>query len=365
MAGYHALGIMTGTSCDGIDMATLTTDGHDSITFHHYASAEFPAEVRIRLLELGQEAKVKGREILKEKKTQDTVRDYTTLIANVIRDNFDVSLLDVIGFHGQTILHQPHLGYTIQIGDGQLLAKLTNTQVICDFRRADVMAGGQGAPLAPLYHRALLRQAEIEGKVGVFINIGGVANVTYYDKETDTILGWDTGMGNGLSDFLCQKFFGMPYDKDGFIAQTGNIDWGLIEKLCKNPFFAKKPPKSLDRNEFSIDIFQGLSSHDAVATAAAFTAGTILISDRFYPKTPDFRIVAGGGVYNKAIMGLIAQKSSSPVFSSQHLGFHPCAIEAQCFAWLAVRALKNLPLSLPEITGAKYAITGGVLCKPI
>lgn len=360
---YSALGIMTGTSCDAIDLAHLETDGAARMVRKKFISVPFASDMQKDLLWLGTYAKQNGQAVLQEIQVQKIIKDYTLRIADTILQHFNPEELDLIGLHGQTILHRPKNGISLQIGLGQLLANQTGCQVVCDFRKADILAGGQGAPLIPLYHQALAKHLKLNHPIA-FTNIGGVANVTYIDLQNNLIKGWDTGMGNGLIDFLCQKYFNCAYDENGNIAATGKVHEKLLTSLLKRPFFELDPPKSLDRNEFHIDVLKDLSPIDAVATATAFTAHSLVYSDKFFPKKPIFRIIAGGGVYNHTLMQMIKNLSDMPVFTAEEKGMDSNALEAECFAWLAVRAIKNFPLSLPSITGAKHETTGGVVYRP-
>ncbi|MEM6603733.1 MAG: anhydro-N-acetylmuramic acid kinase [Pseudomonadota bacterium] len=360
---YTALGIMTGTSCDGADFAIIKTDGEDVIQHDKCLSVDFPKNLRQNLIALGQEAKQKGLENLAENHLATVTEDYTDFIISCLKAHFSTQNIDIIGFHGQTILHHPDKGLTVQIGDAQKISNVMDCQVIFDFRQADMQAGGQGAPFAPLYHKALLRRGNCP-MPAQFVNVGGVANVTYYDALQDVLLGWDTGPGNGLSDLLTQKFFNQPYDQNGELAAEGVIHQDVITRALQHDFLQKPPPKSFDRHDFDIMPFTHLDPHDAIATALAFSVETIIMSDKFCEKPPALRLISGGGVKNKTFMNLLAARSACPVMAAGKYEMRPDAIEAECFAWLAVRSLEGLPLSAPSVTGAKYSITGGKCFTP-
>ncbi len=265
---------------------------------------------------------------------------------------------NVIGFHGQTILHAPEHGKTWQIGDAALLAHMCRMPVVSDFRTADVAAGGQGAPLAPLFHAAMAASLP---KPLLIVNIGGVANITFLG-ENGEIIACDTGPGNGPLDDLAQKHFSQPYDKDGAIASSGKVNETRLATLLAHPYFARPAPKSLDRLTFSALIAQAtesLAPADAAATLAAFCVAAI--AQLPLPATPVRVLVCGGGRKNPVLMARLAKAFPVPVEPVEAVGWDGDALEAQCFAFLAVRSLKGLPLSLPTTTGVSHPLTGGRL----
>jgi anhydro-N-acetylmuramic acid kinase len=264
----------------------------------------------------------------------------------------------VIGFHGQTILHAPDARRTWQIGDAALLAHMCRMPVVHDFRGADVAAGGQGAPFAPLFHAAMAASLP---KPLLIVNIGGVANMTYLG-EGGEIIACDTGPGNGPLDDLAQKYLGEPYDKDGALAASGQVDAGRLQSLLSHPYFARPAPKSLDRLTFSGLIAQataGLSPADAAATLAAFSVAAI--ASTTLPAAPLRVLVCGGGRKNPVLMAGLAKAFSVPVQPVEAAGWDGDALEAQCFAFLSVRSLRGLPLSLPGTTGVRTPMLGGRL----
>ena len=270
----------------------------------------------------------------------------------------DKNSVDLIGFHGHTIDHRPHEGVTTQIGDGKLLSQLTGISVVNDFRSEDVRKGGQGAPLVPIYHKALF---ENEEKPVAIVNIGGVANVTWIGKNEEELLAFDTGPGNALIDDLIKAKTGNNFDKGGNIAKSGKVNAKILNEFMENDFFTKKPPKSLDRNHFTpISKNNGISTEDAAATYAAFTAKSIAISANFFPSKPSKWVIAGGGRYNMAIMDAL-KNSLQNVVTSDELGINGDVLEAQAFAFLAVRSLLNLPNSFPGTTGTTQTVSGGVI----
>jgi anhydro-N-acetylmuramic acid kinase len=269
---------------------------------------------------------------------------------------------DIIGFHGQTILHQPDQRRTWQIGDAHELGWRTGIMVASDFRSADVMAGGQGAPLAPLYHAALARNLE---KPIAVLNIGGVANVTWIG-EHDQLIAFDTGPGNGPLDDWITRHVGLAFDRDGAVARTGQVDQPTLDRLLAHPYFAKPPPKSLDRLDFAASLkasgIDALSAADGAATLVAFTAAAVGIAP--LPAPPRHWWVTGGGRRNPAIMAALRARLAAPVDPVETLRWDGDALEAQCFGFLAVRTRFGLPISFPGTTGAVRPLTGGRMTTP-
>jgi anhydro-N-acetylmuramic acid kinase len=234
--------------------------------------------------------------------------------------------------------------------------------IVCQFRRADVAAGGQGAPLIPLFHQAIVRSFHLDEPV-MFLNLGGVANITYVDQET--LLAFDTGPASAMIDDFVRDRRGEPFDRDGHLAQTGLIQIRQLEQLLSSDYFHRKPPKSLDRNAFHgwMEVMSLLSDEDGAATLSAFTVESIAMSLQHVPKEPVQWLVGGGGRHNRFLMQELAKRLNVPVNPVEAIGLNGDMLEAECFAWLAVRTLKGLPLSLPTTTGAPYPMTGGELYK--
>jgi anhydro-N-acetylmuramic acid kinase len=270
-----------------------------------------------------------------------------------------------IGFHGQTLLHRPERGLTLQIGDGQRLAARLGIPVVYDFRSADVAAGGQGAPLAPVFHRALVQQLPGERPIAV-LNVGGVANATYIDG--DTLIACDTGPGNALLDDFLRLRTGQPLDTDGRMAAAGAVNAAVIAQLLAHPFFALPPPKSLDRNDFrewTGDVLDGIGIEDGAATLTALTAAAVARIVPHLPRAPKTWIVAGGGARNPTLMRMLAERLAPARIESAHeAGWSIDSLEAQAFAYLAVRSLRGLPITYPGTTGVAQPLTGGVLARP-
>ena len=276
---------------------------------------------------------------------------------------------DLVGFHGQTIYHAPKDGTTIQIGDGDLLARETGIDVIDDFRSNDVKAGGEGAPLAPAYHAARVRSDKIELPC-VVLNIGGVANVTWIGVGEDDILAFDTGPGHAVMDDWVKTRNGAAYDKDGVLAASGKPVRALLDAWFVHAYFKRLPPKSLDRDQWDIaalgQVTQGMdaiSDADGAATLLEFTAETIARSVEHMPVAPRAWYACGGGRHNKALMAALKTRLNGAVKSVDDLGWDGDATEAECFAYLAVRSALGLPLSFPTTTGISKPLGGGVRHK--
>jgi len=265
-----------------------------------------------------------------------------------------------LGFHGHTILHRPEQGRTWQLGDGALLAGLTGIDVVCDFRSADVAAGGEGAPFAPLYHAA--RASGLEKPVAI-LNIGGVANVTYIEDDRDPVA-CDTGPGNALIDDFMRARVGRAFDEGGATAAQGRVDQAFVARVLAHPFFDQDPPKSLDRNAFAFADggLPDFSVADGAATLAALTAQAIARVVPRLPRAPKRWIVAGGGARNRTIMRMLErQLAPARVETADAVGWSSDALEAQAFGYLAVRSLKGLPITFPTTTGVPQSRTGGVV----
>ncbi len=262
--------------------------------------------------------------------------------------------------HGQTVYHRPEKQFTRQLCDGARAAAMLGRDVVTEFRLADVAAGGQGAPFAPLYHRALVAAGGLPLPIMV-LNLGGVGNVTYIDGET--VIAFDTGPASALIDDFVRRRMGLEFDEGGSIAARGQVDGDLLAALMANPFFDVPPPKSLDRNDFHAraSIIERLSDADGVATLAAFTIAATAAALRHVPSKPIRWVVAGGGRLNGALMAGLRQTLGVPVDSVEAIGCNGDIIEAQCFGYLAVRSLVGLPLSLPTTTGVPRPMPGGRL----
>ena len=353
------IGLMSGTSLDGVDAAVLETDGEAIHAYGPSLTIAYDAELRAALKDVIKTQKTGGA-VLALPDHPALLRAEATLTDKHVEAVRRLSVkAELIGFHGQTVLHAPEHRITQQIGNASALAKATNIQVACDFRLADVQAGGEGAPFAPLFHAALAKNLP---KPLLVVNIGGVANLTWIG-ETE-LLACDTGPGNALLDDFLAERTGTPIDLDGKHALRGTIHRAILKRLLEHPFFAAPPPKSLDREFFAgaLAAVCSLSTEDGAATLAAFTAAAIARTP--LPARPARVLVTGGGRKNPAIMNALAAAIGVPTGPVEEAGWDGDALEAQCFAYLAVRVLRGLPLSLPGTTGVPHPMPGGRIVQP-
>jgi anhydro-N-acetylmuramic acid kinase len=358
---------MSGTSMDGVDVAIIETDGQEIVTlgrtgFFPYAEADRALLRRAA----GDAALLEDRNArpgcLALADAMITSRHVEAVEAFFATDSIDRATVDLIGFHGQTVLHRPGRRLTVQIGDGAGLAARLGIKVVHDFRAADVAQGGQGAPLVPVFHRALAAAAGFSQPVAI-INIGGVANLSFIAPGKEPIA-CDTGPGNGLLDDLMLKRRGLPFDRDGATASKGKADGAVLSSLLAHPFFLVPPPKSLDRNDFLGTAVESLATEDAAATLTAFTAASIADVLPLLPSRPSLAIVCGGGARNKTLLRELADRLPCPVVLAETFGWSSDAMEAQAFAYLAARREKNLPITFPLTTGVDKPLEGGVIAEP-
>ncbi len=358
----RAIGLMSGTSCDGIDAAVIETDGENVVRCGPGLTQ--PYEPSFQRLLTGLMRDEGDATAIEAELTWRHAEAVKALLAQAMLTPSDVAL---VGFHGQTIRHNPKERFTWQLGDGARLARLTGIDVINDFRAADVAAGGEGAPFAPLYHAALA--GRLEPPLAV-LNLGGVGNVTWIGATADTttgdgehgeasLLAFDTGPANAMIDDWCRRQTGESYDRNGALAASGTVDAHALAQLMDNGYFAQKAPKSLDRNAFSASPVERLSPADGAATLAAFTVAAVVAALPHMPQAPKRWLVTGGGRHNPVLMQSLARGLKVPVAPVESVGWDGDLIEAQAFGYLAVRSLRRLPLSLPGTTGAPRPIAGG------
>jgi anhydro-N-acetylmuramic acid kinase len=353
----RALGLMSGTSCDGIDAALIDTDGVRIEQIGASLSRPYAPAFRNRL-----RAALGTLDPL-----PDLERELTELHADAVRAllakaRLQPSEVRLVCFHGQTVFHAPERRITRQIGDGALLARLIGIDVVNDFRSNDVAEGGEGAPFAPLFHWAMARGLE---KPLAVLNIGGVANVTWIGPDAadgaPALLAFDTGPGNAMIDDWAQRHTGRPIDVDGALAGAGHVDEAALATLMSHPYFAMRAPKSLDRNAFNPGPVEHLSPADGAATLAAFTVAAVAAGAALF-LTPARRwIVTGGGRHNPLLMASLAKTLGAPAQPVEAVGWDGDMVEAQAFAFLGVRSLYGQSLSLPGTTGVPRALTGGRL----
>ncbi len=373
MRTWRAIGLMSGTSMDGIDVAVIETDGERISRFGPAALHPYREEEIALLRRALEDARCLTDRDARPGALAKAERMVTALHAAAVRgfldaNSIDSATIDVIGFHGQTVLHRPDDRLTVQIGDGQALADETGIRVVYDLRAADVAAGGQGAPLVPVYHRALAAMLDRPHPIAV-LNIGGVANVTVIDGIPDPYA-CDTGPGNALIDDFMRERRGEARDENGGAAARGRVDEAAVARVLQHSFFALKPPKSLDRNAFRewVTDRAGLadkSVDDGAATLAAITAATVATIVPQLPEAPRSWIVCGGGANNGTLMRMLSERlAPASVETAGAAGWNSDAIEAQAFAYMAVRSLRGLPITFPTTTGAPKPMTGGVVAEP-
>jgi anhydro-N-acetylmuramic acid kinase len=356
-----AIGLMSGTSLDGIDAALVETDGEAEARPLAFVSLSYEPAFRSRLRDLlGGEAPAERVAPVERELTERHAEAVATLLAAA---GIGARQVETLGFHGQTLFHAPHQRTTWQIGDGALLARLTGIATVSDFRSADVAAGGQGAPLVPLYHLGLVRAAGLAAPLAV-LNLGGVGNLTWIAADEAPPLAFDTGPGNALLDDWCLAQAGLDCDRDGALAFAGTVEEALLERLLAHPYFAAPPPKSLDRDAFETDALDGLAPADGAATLTEFTAASVARAVPHLPAPPQRWLVAGGGRRNPAMMMALRARLGVPVDPVEAVGWNGDALEAEAFAFLAVRSRRGLPLSLPSTTGVPTPMTGGRLNFP-
>lgn len=377
-AVLKAIGLMSGTSLDGVDVALIETDGESVAAFGPGRTHAYEPGDRALLMQALEDASgLTDRDarpgVLAEAERRLTRRHVEGLAA-FFREYPEHRDVAVVGFHGQTVLHRPEARLTVQLGDGADLARALQEMtdapgpmLVYDLRAADVAAGGQGAPLVPVYHQALARGLEAEGPVLV-LNLGGVANITYLDGDADPIA-CDTGPANALIDDFMKARTGVPVDHDGAMAAAGRVDEAAIARLLDHPFFARRLPKSLDRNDFRDWVaarggFDTLSTADGAATLTALTAACVAAVLDQLPRRPAQLIAAGGGAHNPTLLAMLAARLGLPVLRAEQVGWSSDLLEAQAFAFLAVRALRGLPITFPTTTGAPRPLTGGRLVPP-
>jgi anhydro-N-acetylmuramic acid kinase len=341
---------MSGTSLDGIDVAVIETDGQERVVAGPSLTVPYRDAFRERLRSVlggtGPTAEVEGE---LTRLHADAVEQFATRHPN--------TGIDIVGLHGHTILHRPAERRTWQLGDGALLAQLLGLDVVADFRSADVAAGGEGAPLAPLFHAAV---AMTLPRPLAILNIGGVANVTWIGKGTE-VLAFDTGPGNALIDDWVRQHTGAAADIGGALARAGRASTAHVARFLSSPFFARPPPKSLDRDDFREIMPDGLPFQDGAATLTEITAAAVVAAVNHLPAPPLQWLVCGGGRHNPTLMEALRRQLAASVRPLDEVGWNGDTLEAQAFAYLAVRSVRGLPLSLPSTTGVARPMPGGRL----
>ncbi|HTO31285.1 MAG TPA: anhydro-N-acetylmuramic acid kinase [Pararhizobium sp.] len=369
-----AIGLMSGTSMDGIDVALVRTDGRDRVERGPALGISYEAPFRNRLkqaLEDAKSIKVRGERpgSLAAVEQELTLRHAEAVRSFLSKNNLKPEEVDVVGFHGQTVLHRPDEALTVQLGDGALLARETGIAVVHDMRANDMLFGGQGAPLIPAYHAALAAGLPLDlrgDRPVVFVNIGGISNLTFVGTD-GAIVAYDSGPGNTLIDQWVETHAGIPYDQGGAIASEGRVLSGLAERYLANPFFSAAKRRSLDRNDFLPPDGTEASLEDGARTLAHVTAAAIFKSSQHLPARPGTYIVCGGGRLNRIIMKDLAEQmraDGAVVLAAEQAMLDGDAMEAEAWAYLAVRSLAGLPLTFPATTGVSHPVIGGVFKRP-
>ena len=353
-------GTMSGTSMDGVDVAVLETDGERIFDFGKTAYRPYSeAEQRVLGHALGQWS---GPDVDRAAVTVQTAH------TQILRDFSDV---DLIGFHGQTLAHDPRGGRTLQVGDGVKLTEDLGAPVVWDFRTADVQMGGEGAPLAPFFHFACAKWINADAPVA-FLNLGGVGNLTWVDphksapEEEGALLAFDTGPANAPIDDLMRERLGQTFDRDGALAMQGEVETGALELFLAESYFSRVPPKSLDRNDFSemITLVRELSDADAAATLTGMAAAGVVQGMQYCPSPPSKLLVTGGGRKNPVMMEMLRVSLDCEVQPVEEAGLDGDMLEAQAFAFLAARVARGLPTSGPSTTGVRALVGGGIVRLP-
>lgn len=369
MGTVRAIGLMSGTSLDGVDVALIETDGERIAGFGPTGYRPYShGEQTLLRQALAEGAALTDRAarpgVLAEADALVTRVHAETVQTFLRTEDIDKSGIAIVGFHGQTVLHKPAARLTVQIGDGAALARRLDMTVVHDFRAADVAAGGQGAPLVPVFHQALARDLNRPHPIAV-LNVGGVANVTFVDGGNP--IACDTGPGNALIDDFMRARTGAPLDRDGDQAAKGNVDEDFVARVLADGFFSQPCPKSLDRNAFAFANIglPNFSIVDGAATLSALTAASVARIVPHLPAPPRVWIVTGGGARNPTLMRMLAERlKPATVETADAIGWSSQSIEAQAFAYLAARTLNGLPITFPATTGVKQPMRGGILAVP-
>jgi anhydro-N-acetylmuramic acid kinase len=369
-----SLGLMSGTSMDGVDAALVRTDGESIAEFGPSLFLSYDQDYRALMSAANRVAPVTPTPILRDPARWPPA--LTRLATGAATIHLDAirrlgGRPQVVGFHGQTVSHRPAEGFTLQLGDGAAVAAGCGVATVWDFRSADMAAGGEGAPLAPFFHFTLARSAGLDAPVA-FLNLGGVGNATWIDPTADTpdapgaLLAFDTGPANALIDDFVAARTGAGYDADGAMAGRGLVADEILARFHHSPYLDRTPPKSLDRNDFLpvLDAVPELGTEDGAATLTAFTADCVAASLRHMPSSPTRWLVCGGGRRNLTLMQMLAERLDAPVDPVEAVGLDGDMLEAQAFAYLAVRVLRGLPTSAPSTTGCRAPVCGGRISYP-
>ncbi len=352
---FLAVGVMSGTSMDGIDISLILSDGKKSYKHIKSKFYNYRKSTKRILLKLVDSFTTSKHSIVLISNAEELVTfEFIAALKDFLKDE-NLSKIDLIALHGQTIFHDPINKSSIQLCDELKIKSSFKLSIVSDFRQKDLSLGGQGAPLTPIFHKLLMLELKMTSPA-CFVNIGGISNITVIDNQK-YIYAYDTGPGMCLLDQYMTLKKKINFDKDGKHSLEGKANRKILNKLMSDKYFREKKNKSLDRNYFSLNPFMKLNFNDACATISAFTALTIIKeANRFNAK---YLIVSGGGSKNKYMIDLMQETFRGKLFTADHLNLNSDFIESQAFAYLGIRRIKNLPISFPSTTGVKYAVTGG------
>ena len=360
----YSLGLMSGTSMDGIDVSIIKSDGEQSIEIIDDMYLEYSNQLKSKLRKIIDKCNSKDEFTKLSKDINKLEKEITLCHVKAcklsIAKNKNVKI-DLIGFHGQTVLHKPEEGYSIQIGDSQLLSKLTKTTVVSNFRENDILNGGQGAPLTPLYHRLILFKIK-SNLPSAIINIGGISNITYVESK-NKVISFDTGPGNYLIDKWVKANSKMKFDDGGILAKSGQLNENILEKFLSNSYYKKKPPKSLDVKDFHINDLNNLSLEDGCATLSMLTVRSICMAIINFSRIPNTILFSGGGRKNEFIIDNVKKIIKKPIHLIDKFNFNGDFTESQAFAYLAIRSYLKKFISLPSTTGVRSPCLGGQIFR--
>jgi anhydro-N-acetylmuramic acid kinase len=363
-----AIGLMSGTSSDGIDASIIRSNGEDKLSLIGDYFYPYDKNTRFRIRKLKEKIK-KTLDLETNKNEIVNLEKVITVLHSKVIDlvleklKINKSEINLVGFHGHTIFHSFYDKKTKQLGDGKALSKLSGLNVIYNFRENDLKNGGQGAPLVPIYHKLLQKKLQLKIPV-IFVNIGGVSNLTYLDKG-DEMISFDSGPGNCLIDRLIQLKSNdkIQFDKNGEIAFKGSVDRNVLDDYLSDPYYNLSPPKSLDVNDFNLNAVRDLSVENSITTLSELTSLTIVNSFNFFTKKPQEIIVCGGGRKNKYIHEHIKKISNISTHNIDEYKINGDFVESQAFAYLAIRSFFKKPISYTKTTGVLKPMTGGKLIE--
>ena len=357
----NAIGLMSGTSLDGVDVALIKTNATNYFELKQFNTYEYSKSLKQNISSF-----IKDRKNLSYVTSLLTKFNSKCIKSFLENYNINIKNIDIIGLHGHTIFHNPKENWTWQLCDGKSLSNLVNIPVISNFRYRDVSLGGEGAPLVGIWHKALLSSIKDAVFPCVFLNIGGVSNITYLENKNDIPYCFDIGIGNGPIDYTMQKYYNIPFDEDGKISLEGSINESIIKNILKNNWYKKLPPKSIDKSHFNIfinSLIKDLSAEDKAATLSKLISAQLKVALKIFPQNPKSLYISGGGTKNKAILNGLKEDFNNILLPLES-NWNSDAIEAQAFAYLASRSFKSIPFTWKKITGVSNQSSGGVLDFP-